>query len=66
MVSLLGHCNQSFYNKDTVGGKYYKSKFKNYGAIIVAMSVAVSEIENETAKELGGTTEARISVSKLL
>lgn len=64
--NLFGHCSRSYLNKDTVGAEYCKSKLENYGAIIVAMAVAVSESETENAEELVGTTEARTSLSALL
>ncbi|XP_028398668.1 uncharacterized protein LOC114522227 [Dendronephthya gigantea] len=60
--NLLRHCSQAYLNKDTVGAEYCKSKLQNYGAIIVAMAVAVSEGENETA--LSGQTG--VSLSALL
>ena len=64
--TLFGHCSRSYLNKDTVGAEYCKNKLENYGAIIVAMAVAVSESETDNADELVGTTEARTSLSALL
>ena len=45
--------------------KYCKGELENYGAIIAPIAAAVSEIENETARELVETpgTEARTSLS---
>ncbi len=64
--TLFGHCSRSYLNKDTVSAEYCKNKLENYGAIIVAMAVAVSESETDNAEELVGTTEARTSLSALL
>lgn len=67
--TLFEQIHRSLYNKDTIGAEHCKNKLENYIGIVVAMSVALTEIDNNTtSRETNHATRVtqRTSLTTLL